>query len=528
MWSEALALARLTRDLPAFLRTPLSADEAGRRVQRRLATRAESFLALAERAIFAEARSPYRRLLAVAGCEAGDLRRLVAEEGLEGALARLAASGVYVTFDEFKGRRPIVRGSTRIECGADDFDNPAVRSHIEARTGGSGGRPVTVRVSLHFLEELATGTAVALAAQRLSSHGHILWLQSAFAAMWPALMYARLGRPPRAWYHPLPSIPVGGRTAAAWVRAVARTLGSALPVPRFNELTDAQMLATHVSSAGPMCVTTYASSAVRVAVAARERGLDLRDVCFITLGEPFTAAKQSAIEAVGARALPRYAFTEGGIVGYGCADAHGEDDLHVMAHALAIVQHRRETMGGDVDAFLFTSLLPSAPKVLLNVETGDHGRLQRRACRCAMGALGLQDHVGEIRSFEKLSGEGISFVGIDLLRVLEEVLPARLGGSNGDYQLLEEEGDHGILRTLLIVSPRVGALDEGRARDVFLEGLGAAGGADRIGTDFWRRAGTVQVRRQWPVATGAGKVLPFHVARPGSRPPAPDAVADGR
>src|SRR5712692_492913 len=107
MWSEAQALTRLIRDLPAFLRTPLSVDEAERRVRRRLATRAESFLAFAERAIFAEPKSPYRRLLAAAGCEAGDLGRLVAEEGLEGALTRVAASGVYVTFDEFKGRRPI-------------------------------------------------------------------------------------------------------------------------------------------------------------------------------------------------------------------------------------------------------------------------------------------------------------------------------------------------------------------------------------------------------------------------------------
>lgn len=521
MRSEVRALARLARDLPAFLRTPLTADEAGQRVRRRLATRAESFLALAEHTIFARPRSPYQRLLTAAGCELGDLKRLVADEGLEGALTALAAGGVYVTFDEFKGRRPIVRGSTRLECHADDFDNPTVSSHIEARSGGSGGRPVTVRVSLGYLEELATSTAAALAAQRLSSHSHILWLQSAFAALWPALMYAKLGRPPRAWYHPLPSIPLGGRLAAAWVRSVARVYGSVLPPPRFTELTNAQRLASHVSKAGPLCVTTYASSAVRVAVAAREHGLDLRDVCFITLGEPFTAAKRHAIEAVGARALPRYAFTEGGIVGYGCADAHGEDDLHVMSHALAIVQHRRETAGGDVDdAFLFTSLLPAAPKVLLNVETGDHGRLERRACGCALGALGLEHHVEEIRSFEKLSGEGMSFVGIDLIRVLEEVLPSRLGGSNGDYQLVEEEGEHGILQTLLIVSPRAGALDADRARDIFLEALGAAGGADRMGADFWRRAGTVQVRRRVPLATGAGKVLPFHVAR--------SRVGDGR
>lgn len=517
--AEARAMGRLARDLPAFLRAPLSAAEARARLERRLATRADAFLALAERAIFGEPRSPYRRLLAAAGCEAGDLRRLVATDGLEGALERLAASGVYLTFDEFKGRRAIVRGSTRIECVAGDFDNPAAPAHMEARTGGSRGQPVTVRVSLDFLDELAASTAAALAAHGLADHGHVLWLQSAFAALVPSLIYARLGRPPRAWYHPLPSIPVGGRLAAAWIRLLSRLLGRAIAGPRFNDLADAQVLAAHVARAGPTCVTTYASSAVRIAVAAHERGLDLRDVCFVTLGEPYTAAKHRAIELAGARALPRYAFTEGGIVGYGCADPCAEDDLHVMRHALAIVQRRRETPGGPVDAFLFTSLLPAAPMVLLNVETGDHGRLERRACGCALGALGLDDHVLEIRSFEKLSGEGMSFVGIDLLRVLEEALPARLGGSNGDYQLVEEEGEHGILRTVLIVSPRVAALDDGRAREVFLEALGEAGGG-RIGADFWRRAGTVQVRRQRPLATGAGKVLPFHVARaalPGGR-----------
>jgi phenylacetate-coenzyme A ligase PaaK-like adenylate-forming protein len=262
-----------------------------------------------------------------------------------------------------------------------------------------------------------------------------------------------------------------------------------------------------------VCVTTYASSAVRVAVAARERGIDLRGVCFITLGEPYTDAKRAVVEAAGARAVPRYAFTEGGVVGYGCASPRSADDMHVMAHALAIVHRRRPTPGGDVDALLFTSLSPSAPKVLLNVETGDTARLERRPCGCPMDALGLRDHVADITSFEKLSGEGISFAGVDLIRVLEEALPARIGGSGGDYQLVEDEDAHGILRTVLIVSPPVGAVDEERVREVFLEALGATGGAERIGTDLWRRAETVRIRRQWPVPTGAGKVLPFHVAR---------------
>ena len=40
-----------------------------------------------------------------AGCELGDLETLVAQEGLEGTLARLLESGVYLTFDEFKDRQ---------------------------------------------------------------------------------------------------------------------------------------------------------------------------------------------------------------------------------------------------------------------------------------------------------------------------------------------------------------------------------------------------------------------------------------
>src|SRR5262245_9963795 len=97
--------ARLGRDLPRFLRRPLTLDAAGARVRRRLATREQQLLTLIDRAVYGFARSPYRRLLANAGCEQGDLHALVAHEGLEGALRRLVSQGVYVTFDEFKGRR---------------------------------------------------------------------------------------------------------------------------------------------------------------------------------------------------------------------------------------------------------------------------------------------------------------------------------------------------------------------------------------------------------------------------------------
>ena len=56
--------------------------------------------------------------------ELGDLRALVKREGLEGALRRLREQGVYVRFEEFKGREPIVRGRP-LRGRGQGFDNPS-------------------------------------------------------------------------------------------------------------------------------------------------------------------------------------------------------------------------------------------------------------------------------------------------------------------------------------------------------------------------------------------------------------------
>jgi hypothetical protein len=173
--------------------------------------------------------------------------------------------------------------------------------------------------------------------------------------------------------------------------------------------------------------------------------------------------------------------------------------------------------GLTVDAFLFTSLLPTAPKVLLNVESGDYGMMEERTCGCGLGAVGLRTHVAEIRSFEKLSGEGVTFVQTDLLRILEHTLPARFGGTSTDYQILEVEGSDAITRLLLVISPRIGAIDEEHARRVFLDELGQ----DGLSAAIWQRLDTVQVRRQWPEPTRAGKILPFHLLRATGSGPRP-------
>lgn len=507
-------LARLGRKLPAFLAHPTSTGDAREWVRVGLADRERRFLDLVQHAVFGNPSSPYLPLLRLAGCEPGDLTGLLAREGLEGSLVKLRDAGFYLTFDEFKGRRDVERGSQRLRFRERDFDMPGEAPALTAASGGTRGPATRVRTSLPHLTDLARATALALDAHDIGHAEHAVWLVSGLTAV---LLTAKLGRPPVTWFHPLP-LSRGTRFSALYVTTLSRITRCPLPRPRRLPLEQpeamAHWLAARARAGPPVCVTTYASSAVRVARSAREAGLDLAGVTFITLGEPFTAAKRAAVEAAGARALVRYAFTEAGIIGFACATPRASDDLHFFDNAHAMIPRTRRVgaEGPTVEALLFTSLLPSAPKVLINVESGDSASVARRACGCRLGAAGLTTHLESIRSFEKLSGEGMTFIQLDLLEVLEGALPARFGGVGADYQVVEEEDGEGILHLTLSVSPRVGPVDLEEVRGVFLDALARQPTASRAGVQVWRAAETVRVARRVPVATAAGKILPFHVA----------------
>jgi hypothetical protein len=338
------------------------------------------------------------------------------------------------------------------------------------------------------------------------------------------LQYARLGAIPQAWFSPLERLPRPQEITARYLGFVSRLVGHPLPLPTFVDLQEperiARWMALQARDGSPVCLTTYASSAVRAARAAREAGFDVSRACFVVHGEPFTAAKRAEVARTGARSLVRYALTEAGVVGLGCAASQAPDDVHFFRNSYAMIERRRPVgaAGPVVDALLLTSLLDAAPKVLLNVESGDSATMGRRECACPLGAAGLTTHLDSIRSFEKLSGEGMTFVQTDLLRVLEDVLPARFGGVGADYQVLETEDPDGILRLLLIVSPRLDTIDPDAVRAAFLDALAREPGVSAGGVAMWRRAETVRVVRRTPVPTAAGKILPFHVA---SRLPGP-------
>jgi hypothetical protein len=286
-------------------------------------------------------------------------------------------------------------------------------------------------------------------------------------------------------------------------------------VPLNQAIVVARWAAKTLETQGMCLISTNVSMALRVCVAAQEEGLNLKGTTFMGGGEPPTPAKIKHILSTGARHVPNYASTETGPIGTGCVVPVDCNDLHLFKDSLALIQCARIVPGSiiTVDAFLFTTLLSSAPKLMLNVESDDYGVIEKRSCGCPLESFGYTDHLRNIHSFSKLTGEGVTLVGSEMIHVMEYVLPARFGGNPLDYQLLEEEDEKGFTRLSLLVSPKVGAIDEEAMIQVVLEGLRQSSIAADLARAIWRQAKTLQVKRMEPIWTTRGKLIPLYLER---------------
>ena len=144
---------------------------------------------------------------------------------------------------------------------------------------------------------------------------------------------------------------------------------------------------------------------------------------------------------------------------------------------------------------------------------GDQAVVLRRQCGCPLERLGWTTHLHTVRSYEKLTSGGMAFLDTDVIRVLEEVLPARFGGASTDYQLLEDEADDGQPRLRLLVHPAVGPLDTHAVAEVFLAAIGSGSGVERLTELLWRDGGFLRVERLSPRTTASGKILHMHLER---------------
>lgn len=511
--SDAYGFLRFAFGLKAFLREPISVEAARAIVRQGMQSREARFLQKVDWAIFANPRSPYLKLFRAAGCELDDVRNLVKQEGVEGTLQKLCQAGIYVTFEEFKGRTPAVRGSQTFAFRETDFDNPLITRHFQSTSGGSRGRPTRIRIDLDHIAQSAPHWALWFAAHDWLARPLVFWTPTHSGVASRHLLAAKFGKRLAKWFATVGMGIPKDRLVSTCVHSLVRR-AAGFPKPEFVPVSEAwkvgEYLIRMVQDGEKPCVNTSPSEAVRICLAMREHGISLRNVTFLLGAEPLTPARKETIEAAGAKAVPTYGFSEGGNVGSQCPNPVATDDIHISLDAYAVIQHPRSVGNGEtVGALLLTALRPACPKVLLNTEIGDYGVLEARRCGCLFDEFGYFQHLHTIRSFEKLTGIGVTFVGADLFCLLEEVLPKSFGGAVGDYQLVEGQDAQGLPRYSLMVSPEIGPVDEKALVAVFLKELGKMKNHYRFMADLWAQADVLRVKRCRPLPTGRGKVLPY-------------------
>jgi len=517
MIREAAYYANMTRGVYQLLRRPYNRSTDVLREQ--LARREERFLDIAQRRVFANPQNPYRELFRLAGCEPGDLAKLVKSRGLEAALSQLAAEGVLLSHDEFKGTTPLVRAGRHIPFAPEALLNPVSRGYMETVSSGSRSRGTPTRKGLELqlyrevYDELKArefgldARAAVLVAPILPSS---IGLRNSIGR-------ARAGGRIDRWFSVHGGLRDSGhyRAVTHFLVLFGRSMGASIPWPCYLPPNDflpvARWIAKSRREGRPCVLRSYVSPAVRVAAAAREAGLDISGTIFLAGGEALSDAKRAAIEETGCEVYPSYTISEIGSVGMACRKMKTGNCVHIFRDSLAVIGRLREAplAGVEVNSLLFTNLLPFAPRFLINAEMGDSGVVEPAACDCEYSRVGMTTQVRDIFSYGKLTGQGVTLLGSDVVNILETVLPRRFGGAPGDYQLVEHEGG---LQTELVLrmSPRTGSAPAADVREFFLAELRKCYGGT-LAARLWKHSAGFAVVREEPCATRTGKVLSLHV-----------------
>jgi len=512
--------------------TPKEAiTQARQALKERLLNREENFINLMDRGVFDYPQSPYLPLLRNQKIVHRDIKSWVENDGIMQTLVRLQSEGIYFTVDEFKGKTRVERRGLSFETCEKAFDNPFISEAYEVRSGATRSAGTRIRIDYDYLTQRSLYDAFILNLHESLTSPIANWFPVFPGApgINSSLRFARIGNPPNKWFSQVEKSRLKVNWEKRWgvnyIFFMSHFMGVPLARPEYvslNKAYDVARWAFTMLQEHPNCVIyTFASSAVRVCMAAQEAGLNIKGTRFFVTGEPLTPQKKKEIEEAGCRAVPIYGISEAGVIAAGCPQPYPDSDsCHFLKDTNAVITHKVTPSHSDmdVDAFLFTSLLYESPKILLNVGMGDYGKVWIEPCSCEFGKLGFNLHVSQIRSYEKLTGEGVTFVDTDFVNIIENELPRRFGGKSTDYQLVEEEDTRGLTRLRLLISPRVGQVDEQEIAEVFIQLLkkGACSPESwtQSGSDIWAQARTLRVKRDYPIPTRSGKILPFHIIKP--------------
>jgi len=514
----------LMAGLPSLLREPVTVAAARAVQAAALCARNDQFLTMVTEAGFRRPDSALGRLLHHAGVESGDVRGLLAREGLEATLRALATSGVYVLVDEFKGRRELVRGSLRLQVGPGSFANPRSRYGIVASSSGSRSDAPPFIVDLSFVRAAAGAMHTHLDALGIERLVNADWEAVGAGARYRLLKMGALDAPLDAWFSDVdpadpdlaPSFRYGERILRWAAACCGRKLPRATVVPSDDARIVARWMVRQLERGNTPHVLSVSSNIAALGRAAAADGLELAGAYATMGGEPITAVRRDIVAASGLRPLPRYGSIETGAVGYACVRPTHSDDVHVVAGMHAVI--RADALGAAIgipeNAILHTGLHAAAPFAAVNLSMGDAAEVTRSTCGCPVERIGWTRCLRDIRSFEKLTVAGITLHAGDLIRVLEEALPARFGGDALDYQLIEGEDASGLPTLALRIDPRLGEIDPKVALDALLAVLASGPPVHAVMAKMLRQSVALSLERGPPLRR-RGKALHVHRRDPG-------------
>ncbi|MFC1958684.1 hypothetical protein ACFLV6_02060, partial [Chloroflexota bacterium] len=349
--SDMIKYSRLAFGLRDFLRNTISLEQSKQVISARLQNRERNFLSLIQKGIYQSPKSPYLKLLRIAGCEFGDIESLVNLDGIEATLHKLLAEGIYLSWEEFKGKREVVRGGSHFQFRERDFDNPFLASYYQVQSSGTRSAGTRTIFDLRHLLATSYYRPLWLAVNNALDTPMGLWQAGlpSKAGIVSLLHYSITGNPVARWFSPVDEsqtqASLRDRLATRYIIYGGRLWGAKLPKPEYVSLQEAVKVAHWVADIkkqfGGCSIECFVSPAVKVCQAAIENGLDIEGIRFFVGGEPLTEAKRQQIEAAGALVTPTYAMTETGFIGCGCPDAGAADDVHLLRDSVALIQHQR-------------------------------------------------------------------------------------------------------------------------------------------------------------------------------------------
>jgi hypothetical protein len=348
----------LPAKLAAFFQRAPSIEWGLESLRQAMATRESRFLAMVRREIYGRPRSAYARLLRYAGCTYGDLQALIRADGLESALARLAEQGVRLSEAEFRGRTDVERPGLRFRVRAGDLMPARFDVGLLANSSGSGGSPLPCLYPLEWMKLEACVVEAFVGAHGLRAHVHATDDARLTGGAGPKFM-AYLGRHGigcARWF--VRDVPLEGVLLRAYHGIVARELafagnrvGRGFAHP--TVVTDADVVAwidVERRAGRHCCIRTAVSRAVDVARVARGGAPAGRH----RLRRQRRAADRgAATHHRGERGAGRPAVRVRSwrLARRGMRAAERTDDMHVMAHTLAVIGSPGSTERGDAGSW---------------------------------------------------------------------------------------------------------------------------------------------------------------------------------